>query len=140
MVTKAKVDFPHDWLWRRLPVLMTRETHFREVREGGLSVLFEHLADRVAAQTADFLTIETARPPYACVAKHNIARARVLRKCGLPVHGEGGARTSSQPESNGSPDLVTWSGAWSCISPRDGQREYTAEIHPSFVRLGWVEA
>ncbi len=37
---------------------------------------------------ADFLTVETRRPLYGHVAKHNVASRRVLEKCGFTLEGE----------------------------------------------------
>ena len=60
-------------------------------REVGYWIDRGHWGDGIATGAlAEFLKIETGRPLHACVAKHNIASARVLQKCGFTVRGETG--------------------------------------------------
>jgi RimJ/RimL family protein N-acetyltransferase len=47
---------------------------------------------------ASFLDIETARPLYAHVAKHNTGSIRVLEKCGFTLAGERGPEPDDEVE------------------------------------------
>jgi RimJ/RimL family protein N-acetyltransferase len=66
-------------------VSFDREGH----REVGYWIGREHWGKGIAtAALTEFLEIETARPLYAYVAKHNIASTRVLQKCGFTIRGD----------------------------------------------------
>ncbi len=58
-------------------------------REVGYWIGREHWGKGIAtAALAEFLKIETTRPLYAYVAKHNVASTRVLQKCGFSICGD----------------------------------------------------
>ena len=88
-------------------------------REVGYWIDREHWGMGIATRAlAEFLQIETKRPLYACVAKHNIASARVLQKCGFTICGDWrGAVGAASRMRACRPDLVTWSIISSSGSP-----------------------
>ncbi len=58
-------------------------------REVGYWIGREFWGKGIATQAlSDFLTLDSTRPLYAYVAKHNIGSLRVLEKCGFNVTGE----------------------------------------------------
>jgi RimJ/RimL family protein N-acetyltransferase len=58
-------------------------------REVGYWIGREFWGGGVASQAlALFLRLETRRPLYATVARHNVASVKVLKKCGFSVSGE----------------------------------------------------
>lgn len=100
---RDRASFMAHWRWILEEEAVVKQTILFEGQVAGNIVSFEQAGERevgywigrdfwgkgVATRAlAAFLDHETRRPLYGYVARHNLASARVLDKCGFRLHGE----------------------------------------------------